>query len=159
MATSSYSPSSSQVTIPTPGRSILKRAPPPQPSFFSKIKTYLPNQQPVNPPEPADLVKPLRKAHFILPQISVIYPISSINPPSTPTLKEEKRAIEDKEAERRKRVVRGNSFGPDSNETEVWWSLDKVDSFYQECCASRDEQPDPVISAAFKVRFYLVAIA
>lgn len=151
MAASAYSPSSSQVTIPTPGRSILKRAPPPQPSFFSKIKTYLPNQAPVNLPEPVDLVKPLRKAHFILPQISVIYPISSVNPPSTPTIKEEKLAIEVKEAERRKRVVRGNSCEPGSTETEHWWSLDKVESFYRECCLSREEQPDPVISAAFKV--------
>jgi protein phosphatase 1 regulatory subunit 37 len=93
----------------------------------------------------------LKRAHFILPQIATVYPISSINPPSTPSLKEEKKAIEDREAERRRRVVRGNSTGPGTNETEEWWNLDKVESFYRECCASREDQPDPAITAAFKV--------
>jgi protein phosphatase 1 regulatory subunit 37 len=94
----------------------------------------------------------LKRAHFILPQIATVYPISSINPPSTPTLKEEKKAIEDREAERRKRIVRGNSFGPGTDETEEWWSLDKVESFYRECCEGTEEQPDPAITAALKVR-------
>lgn len=44
--------------------------------------------------------------------------------------------------------MRGNSIGP--NETEEWWSLDKVESFYRECCTSREEEPDPAVSAAFK---------
>lgn len=47
-------------------------------------------------------------------------------------------------------MVRGNSVGP-ANETEDWWNLDKVESFYRECCASREEQPNPAITAAFKV--------
>lgn len=38
------------------------------------------------------------------------------------------------------------------NDTEEWWSLDKVESFYRECCAGCEEEPDPTISAAFKVR-------
>ncbi|KAG2135178.1 uncharacterized protein EDB93DRAFT_1254322 [Suillus bovinus] len=100
----------------------------------------------------SDDIKPLKRAHFILPQLVTVYPISSTNPPSTPNLKDEKRAIEEREAEtpeRRRRVVRGNSIGP--NETEDWWNLDKVESFYRECCASREEEPDPAISAAFKV--------
>ncbi|KAG1787314.1 uncharacterized protein HD556DRAFT_1312778 [Suillus plorans] len=97
---------------------------------------------------PADDIKPLKRAHFILPQLVTVYPISSVNPPSTPTLKDEKRAIEEREAERRKRVVRGNSISP--NETEEWWNLEKVESFYRECCASREEESDPAISAAFK---------
>ncbi|KAL1716168.1 hypothetical protein EV715DRAFT_255322 [Schizophyllum commune] len=70
-----------------------------------------------------------------------------MNPPSTPTLKEEKRAIEDREAERRKRVLRGSSSGPDHEE---WWSMDKVESFYRECCEGCDEKPDPAITNAFK---------
>lgn len=77
----------------------------------------------------------------------MVYPISSLNPPSTPTLKEEKRAIEDREAERRKRVLRGSSSGPDNEE---WWTLDKVESFYRECCEGCDESPDPAITTAFK---------
>jgi len=143
---SSCSPSSSAVTIPIPGKSILKRPPPTQTGILSRIKGFLPTQSPTSG---VDDSKPLKRAHFILPQLATVYPISSINPPSTPTLKDEKRAIEDREAERRRRVVRGNSIGP--NETEEWWNLDKVESFYRECCASREEEPDPAISAAFKV--------
>jgi protein phosphatase 1 regulatory subunit 37 len=143
---SSCSPSSSAVTIPIPGKSILKRPPPTQTGIFSRIKGFLPTQSPTSA---SDDVKPLKCAHFILPKLVTVYPISSVNPPSTPGLKDEKRAIEEREAERRRRVVRGNSIGP--NETEDWWNLDKVESFYRECCASREEEPDPAISAAFKV--------
>ncbi|KAH7915505.1 hypothetical protein BJ138DRAFT_1187914 [Hygrophoropsis aurantiaca] len=145
MSSSSCSPSSSAVTIPIPGKSILKRPPPVQTGFLTRIKGFLPA------PSPApsnDEIKPLKRAHFILPQLATVYPISSLNPPSTPTLKDEKRTIEDREAQRRKRIVRGNSIGP--NETEEWWNLEKVESFYRECCASREEEPDAVISAAFK---------
>ncbi|KAF9459258.1 hypothetical protein BDZ94DRAFT_1312550 [Collybia nuda] len=141
---SSCSPSSSAVTIPIPGKSILKRPPPPQQSLLSRITRFLPTPNQTN----TDETKPLKRAHFILPQIAIVYPISSVNPPSTPTLREEKRAIEDREAERRKRVVRGNSLGPSASETEEWWSLDKVESFYRECCAGCDEDPDPAITNA-----------
>lgn len=148
---SSCSPSSSAVTIPVPGKSILKRPPPAQTGILNRIKGFLPTQ----PSSPSsDDIKPLKRAHFILPQIAIVYPFSSLNPPSTPTLKDEKKVIEDREAERRKRILRGNSIGP--NETEEWWSLDKVESFYRECCASREEEPDPAVSAAFKVSIYLV---
>lgn len=140
-------PSSSANTIPIAGKSILKRPQQSQQTFFTRIKGFLPTQL----GSPSSETKPLKRAHFILPQIATVYPISSINPPSTPSLKEEKKAIEDREAERRRRVVRGNSTGPGTNETEEWWNLDKVESFYRECCASREEQPDPAISAAFKV--------
>jgi protein phosphatase 1 regulatory subunit 37 len=148
-ATSSCSPSSSAVTIPIPGKSILKRPPAVQPSLFSRITRFLP--APVHS-APNDEVQPLKRAHFILPQIATVYPISSVNPPSTPTLKEEKKAIEDKEAERRRRVVRGSgSTGSGTSEAEEWWSLDKVESFYRECCAGAEEEPDPAITFAFKV--------
>ncbi|KAF8066528.1 hypothetical protein FPV67DRAFT_1767437 [Lyophyllum atratum] len=150
---SSCSPSSSAVTIPIPGKSILKRPPPPPSSLFSRITRFLPTQT-QSPPASADETKPLKRAHFILPQIAIVYPISSVNPPSTPTLKEEKRAIEDRELERRRRVVRGNSSSSNgttnAEETEDWWSLDKVESFYRECCAGCDEEPDPAITVAFK---------
>ncbi|PPQ96897.1 hypothetical protein CVT26_005882 [Gymnopilus dilepis] len=142
-------PSSSAVTIPVPGKSILKRPPPQQQSIFSRITRFLPTQ---NQGQPAneDETKPLKRAHFILPQIAIVYPISSVNPPSTPTLKDEKRAIEDKEAERRRRVVRGNSNSPGGRDVEEWWSMDKVDSFYRECCAGCEEEPDAAITAALK---------
>ncbi|KAF8804912.1 RNI-like protein [Phlegmacium glaucopus] len=142
-------PSSSALTIATPGKSILKRPPPQQQSLFSRITRFLPTQTPTQIVTNEDS-KPLKRAHFILPEISIVYPISSINPPSTPTLKDEKRAIEDKEKERRKRVVRGNPASPGGQEFDEWWSMDKVESFYRECCAGCDEQPDPAIKAALK---------
>jgi hypothetical protein len=144
-SSSSCSPSSSAITITAPGKSILKRPPPQQPSLFSRITRFLPTQAPASQNEES---KPLKRAHFILPEIAIVYPISSVNPPSTPNLKDEKRAIEDKEKERRKRVVRGS---PGDQEFDEWWSMDKVESFYRECCAGCDEPPDPAIKAALKV--------
>lgn len=147
--TSSYAPSSSAVTIPTPGKSILKRTQPTQQSFLSRISKFLPTQS--QPQVTAgDEARTLRRAHFILPELTTVYPISAANPPSTPTLKEEKRSIEQREAERRRRVVRGNSISQ-GGDPDDWWGLEKVESFYKECCASRDDPPLPEISAAFKV--------
>lgn len=146
---SSYAPSSSAVTIPTPGKSILKRPPPTQQSFFSRISKFLPTQ---TQPQvtTGDEARTLRRAHFILPELVTVYPISAANPPSTPTLKEEKRSIEQREAERRRRVVRGDSVSP-GGDLDEWWSLEKVESFYRECCTSRDEPQLAEISTALKV--------
>ena len=65
--------------------------------------------------------------------------------------------IEEKEAERRKRVVRRNSVtstptSRESSESDEWWHMDQVESFYRECSVGREDNPDPAISAAFKVR-------
>lgn len=73
------------------------------------------------------------------------------NPPSTPMLKEEKRSIEERELERRRRIVRGNNASTDSYAEDDWWSMDKVEAFYRECCIGREETPEPAISAALKV--------
>ncbi len=67
-------------------------------------------------------------------------------------MREEKKNVEIKEAERRRKIVRGNSLGPGMSGTEDWWSPEKVESFYNECCAGREEQPHPGVSAALKVR-------
>ncbi|KAF8638634.1 hypothetical protein AX17_002059 [Amanita inopinata Kibby_2008] len=144
-----FSPSSSAVTIPVPGKSILKRPAPSQQSLLSRITRFLPNQN-QHQGNGSELEKPLKRAHFILPEIAVVYPISSVNPPSTPTLKEEKRAIEDREYERRRKVLRGNASSENVGGDD-WWSMEKVESFYQECCAGCDETPEPMISAAFKM--------
>ena len=84
--------------------------------------------------------------------MTTVYPILAANPPSTPSLKEEKRSIEERELERRKRVVRGNNTSSDSQFDDDWWSVDKVEAFFRECCIGREEVPDPAISAVFKVR-------
>jgi hypothetical protein len=155
MATSSSPASSSAVTIPTPGKSILKRPPPPPQSILTRLSRLLPSPSNAvtNGSANDDDAKTLKRAHFILPQMSTVYPILAANPPSTPAIKEEKRIIEEKEAERRKRVVRGSSVSSPESQSDIneWWSMDKVESFYRECCAGREENPDPAISAVLKV--------
>ena len=147
--------SSSAVTIPTPGKSILKRPPPPPQSLFSRLTKLLPNQNvPASGPA-EDESRALKRAHFILPQMATVYPIMAANPPCSPAIKEEKKLIEEKEAERRKRVVRRNSVSSSSrepSESDEWWHMDQVESFYKECSIGREDTPDPAISAAFKVR-------
>ena len=101
-----------------------------------------------------DESKTLKRAHFILPQIATVYPITAANPPWSPATKEEKKLVEEKEAERRKRVVRRNSVNSTSHEpreSDEWWHMDQVESFYRECSAGREETPDPTISVALKV--------
>ncbi|KAJ3516030.1 hypothetical protein NMY22_g14302 [Coprinellus aureogranulatus] len=142
-------PSSSANTIPVVGKSILKRPPPQPQSLFSRISKFLPTQT-QQQPGPNDEKKPLKRAHFILPEIAIVYPISSINPPSTPTLKDEKKAIEERELERRKRILKSLTTTATGEEQEEWWSMEKVESFYRECCEGCDENPDPAISAALK---------
>ncbi|KAJ6481179.1 hypothetical protein DFH09DRAFT_1464733, partial [Mycena vulgaris] len=182
---SSPSPSSSAVTIPIPGKSILKKPPPVQASLFSRLSLsrFLPAGDKPDPhgtnghahgnmngkererekerEERDEAARVLKRAHFILPEIAVVYPISSAAPPSTPALRDEKRAIEERERERRRRVVRAgsmsdsasvltNSTGTGGGEEGEWWAMDKVESFYRECCEGCQEPPDKGIAAAFK---------
>jgi protein phosphatase 1 regulatory subunit 37 len=156
LANHSPSPaSSSAVTIPTPGKSILKRPPPPPQSLFSRLTKLLPSQNVPASGTAEDESRTLKRAHFILPQLATVYPITAANPPFSPAIKEEKKLIEEMEAERRKRVVRRNSVGSSSHElseSDEWWQIDQVESFYRECSIGREETPDPAISAALKVR-------
>lgn len=152
------SPSSSAVTIPRPGKSILKKPPPPQQSFFSlsRLSRLLPNQNQSSSSASSttNAIRPdenLKRAHFFLPHLATVYPISAANPPTSAFIKEEKKTVEAREAERRRRIVRGNSYGPGNPDTDEWWSMDKVESFYQECCVGREEEPHSGISAALKV--------
>lgn len=156
LANHSPSPaSSSAVTIPTPGKSILKRPPPPPQSLFSRLTKLLPNQNVPASGPPEDESRTLKRAHFILPQLATVYPITAANPPFSPAIKEEKKLIEEKEAERRKRVVRRDSVSSGSlepSESDEWWHMDQVESFYRECSIGREDAPDLAISAALKVR-------
>jgi protein phosphatase 1 regulatory subunit 37 len=86
--------------------------------------------------------------------MATVYPIMAANPPCSPAIKEEKKLIEEKEAERRRRVVRRNSVSSslrDPSESDEWWHVDQVESFYRECSIGREDNPDPAISAALKV--------
>ncbi|KAJ7136385.1 hypothetical protein C8R43DRAFT_929206 [Mycena crocata] len=205
---SSPSPSSSAVTIPIPGKSILKKPPPVQAGLFAglsrlSLSRFLPgenahqggggsgtgggvggNAGSSGGGSPGghgtdEASRVLRRAHFILPEIAVVYPISSAAPPSTPALRDEKRAIEERERERRRRVVRAGSMnagssgpatpggtgavvgsdaasvmttstGKEGGEEAEWWAMDKVESFYRECCEGCQEPPDKGIMKAFK---------
>lgn len=147
----------------------------------------------------------LKCAHFILPHLAVVYPISSAAPPSSPGIREEKRGVEERERERRWRVVRGGSYPPlpppssyvlnspcspacasprrdgvynaasvvgyeggitsaraekdekdgkeneKESEEDIWWSMQKVESFYKECCEGCEEEPVPEVIKAFQV--------
>ncbi|KIK63448.1 hypothetical protein GYMLUDRAFT_57653 [Collybiopsis luxurians FD-317 M1] len=143
--------STSSVTIPIPGKSILKKPPPPPTGLLSRITSGMgvggmsmgglgkffgggntanntnqnlptgssssdpPDRSSTGtpPPDPA-----LKRAHFILPHMAVVYPISSNAPPRTPTTQMEKKAIEERERERRKRVVSGETSSTPSSQSE-----------------------------------------
>jgi protein phosphatase 1 regulatory subunit 37 len=118
------------------------------------LTKLLPNQNAPASGAAEDESRTLKRAHFILPQMATVYPITAANPPCSPAIKEEKKLVEEKEAERRKRVIRRNSVSSsphEPSESEEWWHMDQVESFYRECSVGREEIPDLVISAAFKV--------
>ncbi|KAJ4500181.1 hypothetical protein C8R41DRAFT_531304 [Lentinula lateritia] len=140
--------STSSVTIPIPGKSILKKPPPPPTGLLSRITSGISvngiggmsmgglgkffgsgtggnatsslNSNLATIPEPPldtvpsslpPLNPALKRAHFILPHMAVVYPISSSAPPRTPTTQMEKKAVENRERERRRKVVSGDSTG------------------------------------------------
>jgi protein phosphatase 1 regulatory subunit 37 len=147
---SSSSFTNSVLPLPRPGKSILKKPPPPQSRFFS-ISTFsklLPN--PAVASSSTQDATPLKRAHFILPNLQTVYSISTSNPPSSPTLAEERQITEQREAERRRNIVRGNSYSQDA-----WWSTERVEAFYKECCRGREEEPLAPISVALKVAYII----
>ncbi|KAJ7083577.1 hypothetical protein C8R44DRAFT_894463 [Mycena epipterygia] len=165
---------SSAVTIPIPGKSILKKPPPVQASLFSRLSLsrFLLGQETAGASNAAAGLKDGKdggsgsgkdKEKDESARMAVVYPISSLAPPSTPTLRDEKRAIEERERERCRRVVRAGSTGTSTDsasvltastgsveDAETWWAMDKVESFYSECCEGCQEVPDKGITAAFK---------
>ncbi|KAJ3732761.1 hypothetical protein DFJ43DRAFT_1072791 [Lentinula guzmanii] len=156
--------STSSERIPIPGKSILKKPPPPPTGLFSRITSGMSIGKLFGGTTTATAASPnpdqtmlatmtaaesnsgsggLKRAHFILPHMAVVYPISSNAPPRTPMTDVEKKAVEDRERERRKRVVCGE---PESG--SGWWTMEKVDGFYRECCKASDVKPEEVISQA-----------
>ncbi|KAJ3820740.1 hypothetical protein EV361DRAFT_803173 [Lentinula raphanica] len=135
--------STSSDRIPIPGKSILKKPPPPPTGLLSRITSGMKQVVTTTPIAGESSTGGLKRAHFILPEIAVVYPISSNAPPRTPMTDIEKQTIENREKERRKRVVSGE---PENG--TGWWTMEKVQGFYEECCRAMDVKPDEAISKA-----------
>ncbi|KAF9508532.1 hypothetical protein BS47DRAFT_220147 [Hydnum rufescens UP504] len=84
---------------------------------------------------------PLKRAHFILPHLSTVYPISSQAAPSSAELTEARREIDDKARELRDK---------EKEEGAGAWSLGRVEEFYRECCRLRDENVIGGVVGAFR---------
>lgn len=73
----------------------------------------------------------LKRAHFILPHLSTVYPISSGAPPSSSELTIARAEIDARtNAQREKEKEEGAGA----------WSLGRIEDFYRECCRLREEQ-------------------
>lgn len=75
-------------------------------------------------------------------------------------MEREKADIEDRERSRRARLVRGNSVSSlrsgslsarSTPPLDDFWSLEKVEQFYKECCLGREELIDLHVVKAIKV--------
>lgn len=153
----------------TPKKSILKRPPPPTKTFFSlggltrdivlpgALSRLVPtNSSSVNNFVPASKViddtsdensgkkdqKSLKRAHFILPRLTIVYPISTSTPPSSTELTESRNEIDVKTAAALKK---------EKEEGSGAWSLGRIEEFYRECCRLRDEIPLGGVVGALRV--------
>ena len=91
----------------------------------------------------------LKRAHFILPHLSVVYPISSSAAPSSAELTESKREIENQARELRRK---------EKEEGAGAWSLGRVEEFYRECCKIRDENVLGGVVGAFRVSLRVICL-
>ncbi|KAJ1305225.1 hypothetical protein OPQ81_000254 [Rhizoctonia solani] len=133
-------------SLPGAGRSrkgILKRpAPAPKP-FFSFTRDVLSISRLLGPGSPAQSLNAdgelvLKRAHFIVPDIRVVYPISSDTAPSSTTQSEARLEIDAAERLRRE------------TEQQQAWTAARVEALYRDICKIRDERLDPTISAQIR---------
>ena len=87
----------------------------------------------------------LKRAHFILPHLTVVYPISSSAAPSSSELTEARREIDSKAAA---------ALQKEKKEGAGAWSLGRIEEFYRECCRLRDELALGGVVGALRVRLY-----
>ena len=83
----SGSPSSSTVLLPIPGKSILKKLTTKEQSLISRWTTKITAGLGSDSSIGLNSEEKLKRAHSILPEIVIVYPIFSMQPPSTPALK------------------------------------------------------------------------
>lgn len=121
-------------------KGILKRpAPAPKP-FFSFTRDVLSISRLLGPTSqlPTDGEPVLKRAHFIVPDIRVVYPISSDTAPSSTTQSESRLEIDAAERLRRE------------TEQQQVWTAARVEALYRDVCRIRDERIDPTISAQIR---------
>ncbi|EUC60325.1 protein phosphatase 1 regulatory subunit 37, putative [Rhizoctonia solani AG-3 Rhs1AP] len=124
-------------------KGILKRpAPAPKP-FFSFTRDVLSISRLLGPGSAtqslnADGELGLKRAHFIIPDIRVVYPISSDTAPSSTTQSEARLEIDAAERLRRE------------TEQQQVWTAARVEALYRDICKIRDEKADPTISAQIR---------
>ncbi|CAE6436311.1 unnamed protein product, partial [Rhizoctonia solani] len=125
-------------------KGILKRpAPAPKP-FFSFTRDVLSISRLLGPGSTvtqslnADGEPVLKRAHFIVPDIRIVYPISSDTAPSSTTQSEARLEIDAAERLRRE------------TEQQQAWTAARVETLYRDICKIRDEKVDPTISAQIR---------
>ncbi|KAJ7763022.1 hypothetical protein B0H16DRAFT_505089 [Mycena metata] len=141
---SSPSPSSSAVTIPIPGRSILKKPPPAQGGLLSRM----------------GLGSFLRSSSSAANNTSTQPGPSNVGEYGGKDVSSGKDGGGGKDGakdESTRILKRAHFILPDGSrdkdaggEESTGWPMDKVESFYRECCEGCQEVPDKGICAAFK---------
>lgn len=91
-----------------------------------------------------DTYKPLKRASFILPIISITYPISSTTPPWSDKMVEDRRKVEEEAT----KVMR-SSAGP------TFWDGGKLRELYDIACQGREESARAGIKEALSVSILL----
>ncbi|KAF8714653.1 Leucine Rich repeat, partial [Rhizoctonia solani] len=123
-------------------KGILKRPPPAPKPFFSFTRDVLSISRLLGPgttqPLNADGELVLKRAHFIVPDIRVVYPISSDTAPSSTTQSEARLEIDAAERLRRE------------TEQQLAWTAARVEALYRDICKIRDERVDPTIAAQIR---------
>lgn len=80
----------------------------------------------------------LKRAHFIVPEMRVVYPISNTTAPSNTAQSEARLEIDAAERLRRE------------TEQREGWTAARVEALYRDVCKLRDERVNPTISAQIR---------
>lgn len=88
-----------------------------------------------------DTYKPLKRASFILPAISITYPISSTNPPRSDKVLQDRKQVEESAT-----MMMQSSIGAE------FWSGEKLVELYEIACKGREETARAGIRQALSVR-------
>lgn len=87
-----------------------------------------------------DTYKPLKRASFILPAISITYPISSTNPPWSDKVLQDRKQVEESAT-----MMMRSSIGAE------FWNGEKLVELYEIACKGREEIPRAGIRQALSV--------